>query len=38
MLPLEHFEPMVRRVMAMPRQTIYTAIADGVAAADDQRG
>jgi predicted HD phosphohydrolase len=37
-LPLEHFEPMVRRVMAVPRQTIYTAIADGMAAADDRRG
>ena len=27
-LPLEHFEPMVRRVLAMPRQTIYTTFAD----------
>ena len=25
-LPLEHFEPMVRRVLAAPRQTIYTAL------------
>jgi predicted HD phosphohydrolase len=31
-LPLEHFEPMVRRVLAAPRQTIYTAVADGSAA------
>ena len=37
-MPLEHFEPMVRRVLAAPRQTIYTAIADGVAAADERRG
>jgi len=28
MLALEHFEPMVRRVLAAPRQTIYSAAAD----------
>jgi len=27
-LPLAHFEPMVRRVLAAPRQTIYTAFAE----------
>ena len=31
-LPLEFFEPMVRRVFAAPRQTIYTAFTDDAAA------
>jgi predicted HD phosphohydrolase len=32
-LPLEFFEPMVRRVFAKPRKTIYTAMAEHAAAA-----
>lgn len=32
-LPLAHFEPMVRRVLAAPRQTIYTALTDAPAVA-----
>jgi predicted HD phosphohydrolase len=30
-LPLEHFEPMVRRLFEAPRQTIYTGMIDGPA-------
>jgi predicted HD phosphohydrolase len=33
-LPLEHFEPMVRRVFAAPRQTLYTAFTDDEAPRD----
>jgi len=36
-LPLEFFEPMVRRVFAAPRQTIYAASADGEADAPPRR-